>query len=52
LGEEESADYILTAIAKPILQEVAQGSMSKGRKPARSQEPATRQEKTPRVRHA
>jgi ferritin-like metal-binding protein YciE len=52
LGEEESADYILTAIAKPILQEVAQGSMSKERKPAKSQEPARSQEKAPRVRHA
>ena len=49
LGEEESADYLLTAIAKPILQEAMQGSGSA----SRNDRPETKRSgKTPRARHA
>jgi Mn-containing catalase len=53
LGEEESSDYLLTAIAKPILQEASNGreDASTGKAGATNGK-TSRQSKSPRVRHA
>jgi Mn-containing catalase len=51
LGEEESAHYLLTAIAKPILQEAALGSLQEAGG-GNGRTAAKRAGKAPRTRHA